>query len=359
MDTGVSPAGRMGINSIIEEAAREALRGYGRTTELVSGFLGAEPGSVDRSKHARDIIREIMRNHGKASVLASVEELAAVEHGMTKLRPRARDHVAHAVLTFLLGSYIDKEFLGPSGVALDPFEWKIASLLHDVGYPAQMAASLLDDFVEQVKDILCGIDAKASELRAIQGLMGLDRLTNNVDGLDLIQDTILGWGLDIDAHRKYREIRLSEAGSHGMVSGMLVLKVFDLLYEKHNPNRNDDPTSVVGGLDWRQSYFRNHIVPACSAIFIHSLPSPCFEKCRIRRNRASVAFLLRLSDCLQDWERPSGEQSRGFSAQNYHIRVADGLLVFRAPEDRRETIQGEIEAVLVVDDLRFEWAVGP
>jgi len=96
-------------------------------------------------------------------------------------------------------------------------------------------------------------------------------------------------------------------------------------------------------------------VSACAAIYIHSLPGKCFDHSKIDRSRAPVAFLLKLSDALQVWERPSIKNPTGFAASLFDIEVVNGELRFRAdiPKSEKDKINNEISSVLIAQDIRI------
>jgi len=119
---------------------------------------------------------------------------------------------------------------------------------------------------------------------------------------------------------------------HGIISSLSVLYMIDLLYQQEK---------------WDQRDFENDVVPACAAIFVHNLPTRCFESAKLDQNRAALPYLLRLSDCLQDWERPSAENHEGLSDSGFDIDAQDGRLIFKvAYPNRRHKIMKEIESVI-------------
>jgi hypothetical protein len=132
----------MGVNRRIFEAVTDVLPEYGCDRMQIGRFLEGHGARRARQKQAASIIQRIMVEHGKRKLLLPVVELARVELGIRELEPQLRDHVVHAVLTFLLGIHINKDFLKPSGYRVDTFQWKLAGLFHDVGYPAPLSANI-------------------------------------------------------------------------------------------------------------------------------------------------------------------------------------------------------------------------
>ena len=139
---------------------------------------------------------------------------------------------------------------------------------------------------------------------------------------------------------------------HSIISSLSILYVIDLMCHKYNPSREYRDIYDPPGINWNQSYFENDVVPACSAIFVHNLPNRCFVGNPLDRARAPLAFLLRLSDCLQDWERPSADDPHGVPDIRFHIEIDGGRLVFSVDdEDRRNEIASKIASSLLAPDV--------
>jgi hypothetical protein len=148
----------------------------------------------------------------------------------------------------------------------------------------------------------------------------------------------------------------------GMISALALLYVIDLLYQKYNPKRERKDIFAPQNNDWfrkinfNQRYFDREAISACTAIYIHNLPVRCFEKTKISYDKAPLAFLLKLSDCLQEWERPSYNNPEGFSATLFDIKVEKGNIVYNAKisQERKDEIAEELGGTLIIPDLRIE-----
>jgi len=313
---------------------------------------------LDRRWQAIKIIEDILTYHGKERLLAHVAELARIEHGIKELEPWVRDHVVHALLSFILGTYLNEKFMTLfNDTKVDYFQWKLAGLLHDVAYPAQIAKDILKPFSEKINLIKRELEITAPDIFFQIVPRGLDTLSNGVNSLELIQNQINEWNLEINAKNEYTEMIDSGKICHGMISGLAVLYVVDLLYQKYNPGREFRSITIQGyGIDWNQKYFEEDVVAACTAIFIHNLNRHRFKNAKINPHRAPLAFLLKLSDLLQEWERPSFENRHGFAAEKFDIRIADGILTFTAdePEDRKENLRNELNSCLFSDNIRIK-----
>jgi len=344
----------MGINRTVFNAIRNVLWDYGCYEDEIERFLTARWGFRRRQTEAISILEGIMTAHGKQELLRYVVELARVEQGIRELEPWVRDHVVHALLSFLLGIHINEHFMKPSGHGVDAFQWKLAGLFHDVGYPVQVARDMLKPFTDQINKIkqTLGVAAPDVFFRLIP--VGIDQLTKGVGSLNLIQRQLDDWGIAVDANREYSDMLFSGRICHGIMSSLSILYVIDLMYQKYNQGREYQDTYEPLGINWNQSYFENDVVPACSAIFVHNLPKRCFTNAPLDKQRAPLAFLLRLSDCLQDWDRPSADNHRGIPNHSFQISITGGRLKFTVTDrERRNKIAAEIAATLVASDIEL------
>lgn len=313
--------------------------------KLIVDFLMHEHDFLKRQKMAITAIDNIMKAHNKQQLLHHVTELARIEHGTMELEPWVRDHVVHALLSYLLGIYINEHFIiNIIGNKVDSFQWKLAGLFHDIGYPAQIAKDILKSYTDKINKIKKEIGVESQEIYFSVVPVGLENLQNNVNSFDLFQKNLDEWGLKINASDVYESYIKNGKICHGMISALCVLYIIDLLYQKNNPNRDNLQAS-----GWSQKYFDIDVVPACTAIFIHNLPSQHFRNSKISLEISPIAYLLKLSDCLQDWERPTHNNKHGFSASLYNIDVKNNKLYFSVPEERKDMIDSE-----VVDSISSE-----
>lgn len=349
----------MDINETLLNQTNTYLDRYieGCNREEIEYFLIHCKNFRKRQQKAIDIIEGIMGTHEKEKLFHHVVELARVEHGIRELEPWVRDHVVHALLSFILGIYLNEKFLRPlSGSHVDPFQWKLAGLFHDIGYPAQVAKDILRPFAAKINKIKKTLDVSAPDIYFKVVPVGLENLTNGLNSFDLIQKRLYEWGLRINAREEYNQMIASGDICHGMISSLAILYVIDLMYQKYNPERKCSGSYAErGNIYWDQIYFESDVVSACSAIYIHNLPNKCFADAKIDRSKAPVAFLLKLSDCLQEWERPSLKNPEGVSATQFDIKIDKQQLIFHADisADKKKKIKDEISSSLVAQDVQI------
>jgi hypothetical protein len=309
-----------------------------------------------RQKEAKEIIYQMMIEHGKAELLRYVANLAQIEYNAKRLQPYARDHVVHALLSFLLGVYLNEKLLKQKNFgSANSFELKLAGLFHDIGYPVQIANNaILEPFKRGIIEIRRKLNSAAPIINFRIVPEGLERLSNCFNALDLIQDRLESWDLAIDAHKEYNKMITSGNICHGIISSLAVMNVVDLLYQKKNPERKHKDIHV-GSANFNQKYFEEDVVSACTAIYIHNLPSDAFHGTKIDRTKAPLAFLLKLSDSLQEWERPSLINKTGFPSSKFQIGIEYNKLVFRAdiPEDSKTKIRDDLSSTLIAPDVEI------
>lgn len=343
------------INNTILQKIEENLNHYNCTRTEIEKSLESGLKEKQRQERIEKIIREIMSRHGKEELYGYIIELGNVERGTRTLKGWFRDHVFHTLQTFLLGIYIDKFFLKDSLKNNDlRFQWKLASLFHDVGYPLQIAKDIVEPYTKNVNDIRqkVGISNKIIKFKILP--LGIEELNNDINALDLIQNRLNDWNLEIDVKKIYDKMIKSGNIDHGIISSLSILNVLDSMYQKNNPKREHKYINVNNS-DCNQSHFEKDIVSACSAIFIHSLDEKYFQEAKIDRDKAPIAFLLKLADALQEYERPSALKERFFSSNQFNLKFEENKLKLSAniPSDKKQKIRKEIKDYLIADDVEI------
>ncbi len=172
----------------------------------------------------------------------------------------------------------------------------------------------------------------------------------------MIQQQFEYWELNIDAVREYSRMQRSDKVCHGMISSLALLNVIDTMYQHFNPERQYKTFYSPGSyIDWDQKYFEEDIVPACSAIFIHNLPLRCFKNSKIDPFKAPLPFLLKLCDCLQDWERPSYKRQTGLPADLFDIQIQNNNILFHAnvPKEEKDKIKESVYNCLETQSVQI------
>jgi len=362
----------MNINNTLSKFFRDTPIVFcrdGKTNERLKAdiitFLKVKESNFDsKFQQAIKQSRQLIKCHGKEPLYHHIDELYEVEEAnrvLTEKRDK-RDHVIHALNTFLLGIYINNKYLG-NGV--DMFQWKVAALFHDIAYPLEIAQEIIARYFKIISEIKEKLDVETYTATLNLIPKDIDKLTHNKSAFDLIQRRVYEWGLDVNVKKRYDDmikedfekpqktsenttkvykeetITRSKSKSskdnklcHGILSSLTVLYLIDLMYQKNNPLR--DNRSHNG---WKQKNFEKDIVSACSAIFLHNLGDDAFGN--IDKTKAQLAYLLKLSDGLQEWDRPKKKMSEGDSPENYDIQGEQNKLIFKVSN---QGIKDQIES---------------
>ena len=341
------------INSILFTKIGPYLERYDCSETEIGNFLIGHLDSENRQTIAVKIINEILKFHDKQNLSIFIDMLSKIEPGIKEAQTYIRDHIKHSLLCFILGIYVNETILrnfhegNKVNIYVNTFQWKIASLLHDIGYPFEISQGILYSYKTEFNKIINKTDGNSLEIDYRICLMGLNNLhsSNDIiyagndsdayDSLDLIQACLTSWNLDLDAHTLYNKMFLDGRLCHGIISSIVALKIIDSLYHRNN--------------HWPRQDFIDYIIPACTAIFIHNLKEDRLGGCRIDYQTAPIAFLLKLSDMLQEWDRPKKDLEKGLEAQNFDIDIQNNKILFsvfesteyykKAKDDIKEAIE--------------------
>lgn len=291
-------------------------------------------------------IRELIRPHQKFKLPDTLERLYHLE-GMLRQSDgeegglaffavqSSRDHVIHALNTYLLGLLLKDRLIFPDIQEFD-FQWKLAALFHDIGYPLEIAMKLINQSLVDPLNELVSSDLRGTNFSAKFELARFRKITTGEKSLNLLQDCIVRWDLNAKAQELYRSSTKDGKVKHGVISSLLLLAHIDLCYKEKNPTDRDDEYTDAS---WGRSGFRNFVVPPCSAIMLHDAGLENFKRKKIDKQQAPLAWLLRVADALQDWDRPKRGKRDGFPVENYRISIDNDIVEFKCHEDRIDSIR--------------------
>lgn len=306
--------------------------------EKILEFL-CESKTPKKYKLSQQIIKNIVKQHGKDQLDSHITELYEVEKATMSLTGK-RDHVIHALNTFLLGLYINNKYLDTE---VDIFQWKLTALFHDIAYPLEISQRIIERYFHKLSAIKNKLQIENFDPVINLVPKNFEHLTNNKNALKYIQRRIYDWELDVNVQRRYADMIYYNKICHGILSALTVFNLVDLMYQKNNPQRIGQPLNVEGS-DWNQKNFEQDIVSACSAIFVHNLPDSAFEK--IDKNKAPLPYLLKLCDELQNWDRPNQNTLTGDSSENYDISIQRNKIIFKVKSKKnREKISKKIQCL--------------
>lgn len=129
----------------------------------------------------------------------------------------------------------------------------------------------------------------------------------------------------------------------------MVTKCLDCMYARHNPKRFAFKSESKRF--WSYKNFTTYIINAAGSIFLHNLDTSKIGR-SFNKNEHPLAFLLKLSDELQDWERINQDEQY-FSASHYAIEfdATSNILKVYAPGERVMRLKS---ALMVFEDIEFQ-----
>jgi hypothetical protein len=297
-----------------------------------------------RQNKAIEIIKNILDTHGKAEIVDFLGQLATIEPGIQDLQPWVRDHVVHALNTFLVGIFVLENITFPEDkINRFPFAfmWKICGPTHDLGYPIEIAHNIRALFYIQVNDILDRLNSPSSRIRNISCINDLNSLCRKPDALDIIQKRLTSWKLGIEVKHYIRWLNERNLTDHGVISSLAQLKIIDAMYFSYNPDRKKQHI-YHAGLSYNQIYFDQDIVSAASALFIHNISLDYGEfSSKIRFDIAPLAFLLFLCDTFQEWDRYS-EQRPVYSGNDFNIECNLNTISLFVPNNLEQKVSSTL-----------------
>jgi len=345
----------------------------------VEAFLDPGLDMDGRYRWARRIAVRTLQVHTKGEIpLYHLAVLEAAELAAHHIDEFHRDHVVHSVVVFLLGTVIKHLYLRRQGLQVDAFEWKLASLLHDISYPISIAMTLANHYCTTVNKIHPpGDDTAYAGLRAssrldVNGFLTYEYRGEEHSVLAHLQDRANQWGLGIDLERSYHDLGFA---NHGIGSALTVFQIINQMYEHHNPQRQACQTVVQHGRiasDWNDMHFQCEITSACTAIYLHDIchgpDCQLLVGGRFSARTSPLAFLLKLCDALQDWDRPSERAQLGLEGCWYDLEIdADHVKLGvsednaclvpnaqgRPPHGRAAELEAEMDMYLERDGLEI------
>lgn len=289
----------------------------------------------ERQKVSIDIIHAILKHHGKEDILRFLSQLAEIEPNIQKVQPWVRDHIVHAINTFLLGVYILKH-IDSCNINDYSFVWKLSGATHDLGYPIEISKNIGTLYTKELDKILDEIGSLSPRIEFKNYPGKLNLLENGVDANTLIQECLNKWCLDIDIADYYKWLNSKHKTDHGVISALSQTKVIDALYQKNNPERKREDI-VVDYLNYNQDIFLTDIIESSSAIFIHNIKDE-YKQFKINFERAPIAFLLYLCDNFQEWDRYTKKKDKIYSGETFDIQCNENLISLFTPPDLHEKV---------------------
>lgn len=350
-----------GINSTLLQSIKDNVHDYGVNTRLAEIFLNAD--TSDRDNMLRisiDVVDSLITAHSKTSLRSMFENLCNFEETQRyNSNEYGRDHIIHSVTCFFLGIYINEKFIKNHDTCIDPFEWKLASLFHDIAYPLETNKNKTDYFAKILSYLSSQHHIPIDSLDEISILTPCGSEKNSLKLIDAKVKSLLGYKIRshgqrsaINAKFKYECALMNNGYCHGIFSSLTVLYIASKLYNKYNPENKYDDIEKFNA-NWNYNYFEKYILNACAAIFLHNFKviTP-----RMTMKNSGCAYLMKLCDALQNWNRPRNHDSSLVSPNNYSISIHDNKLYFTAPKDEEKKINDELANTINMEHINISSA---
>ena len=259
-------------------------------------------------KTALGIIKRMYIPNHKEELHGFLEALSKLEPQANIIEVEVRDHVVHAVNTFLLGVYIIENIgLNDEQKSKLAFQWKICGPTHDIGYTYELLLKAMNKQVVMFTELTKGISIPKLYLPEIMP-RNVSKLSHGFDSQMLIQQRLADWGINFNIDEYIKELRDNNTPDHGIISAFLEMKYLDALYHKNNVNRFCS-SSEQDRVFWDYYDFNMDIVSACTAVLLHNIKNEhitnkvCEQPLLLDFNKATLAYILYLCDNFQEWDR--------------------------------------------------------
>jgi len=350
-----------GINSTIWQSICCHADAYGFKSNLAEDFLAADTSNRGNLfLLAISVVDDIAAKHGKESLFSLFKNLHDFEKSQrNNNEQRGRDHIIHSVTCFFLGIYINEEFLKNYEAYVEPFEWKLASLFHDIAYPLEIDIDKTDYFSKIKKYLSSKHRIKIRSRDEINIVNQHGYRDNSLKLIDKKLESLLDYEKtrrankrNVNAKKKYDCALMNNDYCHGIFSSLTVLYIAAALYNKNNREKNRHDI-VVDNFNFNYTFFENDLLNACTAIFLHNfkLITP-----RMTMKYSRCAYLLKLCDALQNWSRPKNMDLSSVSPNNYSILIQNNQLYFTAPKSEAEIILNELNNTISMDYINISSA---
>ena len=320
----------------------------------LKGFLELDADKYEKRQNlALDIASDILIPHQKQDLSRIATSLAQLERNLKDIEPPQRDHVCHALLTYLLGFFVISKLNKDDNFH---FQWKLAGLLHDVGYPLEITDRIDEVFLNNYeRDVLGeGPDFRPTGGKKLSKYLTLYKkgIRQKRNTLDLINKRLKNWEISPNPRMIFKKMiagKKFDLGDkrtdHGIASAILVMKAIDKKYEQNNPKQTYDEDDL-----WNFLNMESQITNVCSAIYIHNLE---LDEHVWDFKKAPLATLLKVCDELQDWGRPLADNQKGELPRDYDIKYENGHFIFYAKNEKLNGIKGEFKNI-VNFPIKFE-----
>ena len=339
------------------------------------------------------LMDDVAGHHEKASdIKPLVEELRLGERFGNMAYKERRLHVAHQSNVFLLGLLLydmspkvrdkisisldtlatpvripglnsgqDWKFSGGTEFGEFLYQWRLASIVHDVG-------NVVGGYKLGQPEILEGLN-RALDHRKVS-LASIDELWNFSGGGALPKANLLkkmnGAIPEIDFEQLWKDLVKKPlfgaiSYDHGIASALLFLRAMHELFSDHNPT---DITKIGSSrVVWHPSLLNTSILQIAVAVALHNVDQ-LLENGYIKWSKPQheiysidhrpIAWLLKVADTLQEWDKPKQKTNRPWHLVKWtriSLRMkGDKIQVCGFRAAKAKTIRTKLQKYTACDD---------
>lgn len=316
--------------------------------------------------------------HGKLQALRKVfDDLDRVEKELNSDYQRL--HFVHQAHVFLIGLYlygtfpqvqkaINQEMLDTAGGCLSGgnetgeflFRWRMASLVHDLGYSLALIAdnSHLHTQLQGFKRIIGRPIARPEELYRYDDKHLLFQVSDRVKKLFGFSLRSIVQGLS-RVHPYADTGKMPPFYDHGILSAVMFLYLMNYEYGL----KHENSLEILGyELNWNPENLDHSILEIAMAVALHNLDQKNYEKSfSLFKSRyyaakpSPFAWLLKTCDMLQEWDKPkTSEHARRegpLDSLFIDFLAGEGVLEVRhfpPKDDVRQVLEGYSDAPIKI-----------
>ncbi len=328
----------------------------------------------DAVESAKKLIQFVLSQHEKNRYVEPILDLLkCFELGGHYSYEQQRVHYIHQLNVFLLGLYLyqivpdikssiakemkltttdlnlgidqDWRYSGETPYGEFLYRWRLSSLSHDLGYLISLNKKGTKKIIDMVNKVLCLYETKISKIEDIWMFEGIN-LLDQLDGA--IPE------VSIKEYMNYQSkspLKGEVYYDHGIISALILLRLMNEAYAKHNQNGCLISTKVV----WHPSFLTSSVLQAAVAVALHNLEQyeealkACTKYLKIfDMNKRPLSWLLKIADTLQEWDKPLAKQknlsSTILDCGNYGIFYHnEKILAEHFPKEKKDEVNNILQ----------------
>ena len=225
------------------------------------------------------------------------------------------------------------------------YRWRLSSLSHDLGYLISLNKKGTKEIIDMVNEVLSLYETKISKIEDIwifEGINLLDQLNGAIPEVSI---------KEYMNYQSKNPFKGDVYYDHGIISALILLRLMNEAYAKHNQSGCLISTKVV----WHSSFLTSSVLQAAVAVSLHNLNQDeealkaCTKDLKIFDvNKRPLSWLLKIADTLQEWDKPRAMQenlsSTLLDCGNYGILYHNKKIITKYfPNDKKAEVNNFLQ----------------